>query len=154
MILGISWVRLSIRFDPGAGISGRWMASAAPSSKRRDMRVLKAFRSDPMIMRFMTRKMTVPRRIVKIEDEGLTRRGLVLRGCPKGGLFRKTPYDRIEEGRETVKKYWRIYSPRSGPDVAERRKRVRHERVPRGDFTWYEVRSTFCRFRVIQGSWF
>jgi hypothetical protein len=32
------------------------MASAAPSSNRREMRVLKAFRRKPMTIRFMTRK--------------------------------------------------------------------------------------------------
>lgn len=53
-----------MRFEPGAGISDRRMASAPPSSKRRPMRVLKALTRKPMIMRFITRKMTVPRRIV------------------------------------------------------------------------------------------
>jgi hypothetical protein len=42
------------------------MASAAPSSKSSEMRVLKALRRKPITSRLMTRKMTVPRRIVAI----------------------------------------------------------------------------------------
>jgi len=51
--------------DSGAGISERWIASAAPSSKRREMRVLKLLRRKPMTMRLIPRKMIVPRRIVR-----------------------------------------------------------------------------------------
>jgi hypothetical protein len=47
------------------------MASAAPSSNSREMSVLKAFRRKPMIIRFMTRKMIVPRRIVQVGGRGL-----------------------------------------------------------------------------------
>jgi hypothetical protein len=60
-----------MRSEPGAGISERWMASAAPFSNRREMRVLKAFRRKPMTIRFMTRKMIVPRRIVQVGRRGL-----------------------------------------------------------------------------------
>jgi len=71
MILGINCVRFSRRSEPGAGISERWIASAAPSSNRREMRVLKAFRRKPMASTFMTRKMIVPRRIVQVGRRGL-----------------------------------------------------------------------------------
>lgn len=50
--------------EPGAGISDRAMASAAPSSKSREMSVLKALSRKPITIRLMTRKMTVPRLIV------------------------------------------------------------------------------------------
>ena len=64
MILGINCVRSSITSDPGAGISALAIASAAPSSNSREMRVLKALRRKPITIRFMTRKITVPRLIV------------------------------------------------------------------------------------------
>lgn len=65
-----------------------------------------------MIMRFITRKMMVPRRIVKVEDEGLarTRRDLMLRERPEGEWCCRTPYGRIEGGIERVEKYWRLYT--------------------------------------------
>jgi hypothetical protein len=75
MIFGISCVRLSIRSEPGAGISARWMASAEPSSKRRPMRVEKALRRKPITRRLMIRKMMVPRRILEIERTAVARRG-------------------------------------------------------------------------------
>lgn len=53
-----------MRAEPGEGISGRSIASAAPSSKRREMRVLKALRREPMTSRLITKKTTVPRRMV------------------------------------------------------------------------------------------
>lgn len=43
------------------------MASAAPSMKRSDMRVLKAFTRKPIMMKLMTRKIRVPRLIVEFE---------------------------------------------------------------------------------------
>lgn len=67
MILGISCFLPSINSDPGAGISARAIASAAPSSKRRPIRVLQAWTRKPMIIRLITRKMAVPRRMV-VED--------------------------------------------------------------------------------------
>jgi hypothetical protein len=67
-----------MRSEPGAGISEGWMASAAPSSKRREIRVLKALRRKPMISRFMTRKIIVPRRIVQVGRRVCGRIGVVL----------------------------------------------------------------------------
>ena len=64
MIFGINCVRLPINSEPGAGISARAIASAAPSSKSREMSVLKALRRKPTMIRLMTTKMTVPRLIV------------------------------------------------------------------------------------------
>jgi hypothetical protein len=52
--------------EPGAGISDRAIASAAPSSKSREMRVLQAWRRKLIIKRLITRKMTVPRLIVAL----------------------------------------------------------------------------------------
>lgn len=83
------------------------------------MSVLKAFRREPIIMRFMTRKMMVPRRMVKVDDEGFARTGLVLTERPKGEWYRRTPYDRIEGGIERVEKYCEdIYKVRTllGPE--------------------------------------
>jgi hypothetical protein len=40
------------------------MASAEPSSKSNEIRVLKALRRKPMVRRLITRKIMVPRRIV------------------------------------------------------------------------------------------
>lgn len=72
MIFGINCVLFSIKSDPGAGISARDIASVEPSSKRREMRVLKALTRKPRIMRLMTRNIIVPRRIVRKEkgEEG------------------------------------------------------------------------------------
>lgn len=82
MIFGINCVLLLRRSDPGAGISDRWMASAEASSKRRDMRVLQALRRKPMIIRCMTRKMAVPRRIVeRMELSGKARSLCACEGC-------------------------------------------------------------------------
>lgn len=92
MIFGINCVLFSIKSDPGAGISGRCIASAAPSSKSRAMSVLKALTRDPMIMRFITRKMMVPRRIVKDRKDRkrkVERGGYrMLRECPQVNRFR------------------------------------------------------------------
>ena len=57
-------MRFSRRSEPGAGISARWMASAEPSSKSREIKVLKALMRKPIRRRLITRKMVVPRRIV------------------------------------------------------------------------------------------
>lgn len=66
MIFGINCVLFSIRSEPGAGISEVSMASGALSSKRSDIKVLVALRRYPIIIRFITRKMIVPLRIVKV----------------------------------------------------------------------------------------
>jgi hypothetical protein len=57
---------LSFNFESGAGISAPGIANLEAFSKRRDMRVLQALIREPIIIKFMTTKMTVPRRIVKI----------------------------------------------------------------------------------------
>jgi len=66
MILGINCVRFGIRSEPGAGISERRMASAEPSSKRSEIKVLKALTRNPMIIKLITRNMIVPRRIFEV----------------------------------------------------------------------------------------
>jgi hypothetical protein len=66
MIFGINWVLFSIISLPGAGISDLCMASAEPSSKRREMRVLNALRRNPTIIRLITTNIMVPRRIVLV----------------------------------------------------------------------------------------
>jgi len=66
MIFGINCVLFSIISEPGAGISARWMASAAPLWKSREISVLKAFSRKPMMIRLITRKTMVPRRMIVV----------------------------------------------------------------------------------------
>lgn len=68
IIFGINCGFNSMASLPGAGISADRMASEAPVWKRRDMRVLKALRRNPRIIRLITRKMMVPRRIVAVVE--------------------------------------------------------------------------------------
>lgn len=69
-----------MRSEPGAGISELWIASLAPSSKRREIRVLKALTRKPIMRKLMTRKMMVPRRIVVIRASSDEERGLEVGG--------------------------------------------------------------------------
>lgn len=62
-----------MRSEPGAGISARAIASAEPSSKSREMSVLKALRRKPIIIKLIMRKTTVPRLIMVVAYKGLKR---------------------------------------------------------------------------------
>ena len=68
MILGINCVRLLFKSESGAGISAPGIANLWASSNRRDRRVLQALSREPTIIKFMTMKMTVPRRIVNFVE--------------------------------------------------------------------------------------
>ena len=86
MILGISCFLPSTSSDEGLGISARAIASTAPFSKRRPMRVLQAWTRKPIIIRFITRKIAVPRRIVQVDsgEGGTLRAEMLLVGVGEG----------------------------------------------------------------------
>jgi hypothetical protein len=91
MILGINWVRLSFKSESGAGISAPGIANLEAFSKRRDMRVLQALIREPIMIKLMTTKITVPRRIVKYVGSVKIEGRIV-------GYFESQGYGRAEEG--------------------------------------------------------
>ena len=94
------------------------------------MRVLKALMREPMIMRFITRKMTVPRRIVD-GDRRIVGIGeeLAIRGGPGGESVWRTVYVRIEGGNGGIR-VWMSSSRGLGVEVEA------FGEVPRGNFNF------------------
>ena len=66
MIFGMTWGRFSRRSEPGAGISARWMASADPSSKSSEIKVLKALKRKAIMTRLITKNAMVPRLMMAV----------------------------------------------------------------------------------------
>ena len=100
MILGISSGRFSRRSEPGAGISARWIASAEASSKRREIKVLKALTRKARMMRMITKKVTVLRLIVNVRQAVGAKGGGSWVGLLRRESWQERAYKDIEEGEE------------------------------------------------------
>lgn len=65
MIFGINCGRFSFTLEFGAGMSDGAIANVFPSSKRREIRVLHSLVRYPITTRIETKKIMVPRRILR-----------------------------------------------------------------------------------------